>query len=184
MDARGASDATMATMRAMGVSTGSVVAYPISAPRVGGRASTVPARRPAVRTRAAVESGGAEGTSSMAVEQAVNTTPAYTPSPMDASLMAPQLFALVFILGAAAYLQVFVTGTARARFDKADPERRAFVSDGENDRADGGGEKGWVERELARKGGTRPRGDRTKRGTVIPGVGEAPDWMQKGENGE
>lgn len=173
----------MATMRAMGVSTGSVPAYPISAPRLGGRASTVPARRPAVRTRAAGGStgGGAEGTSSMAMEQ---TTPAYTPSPMDASLMAPQLFALVFILGAAAYLQVFVTGTARARFDKADPERRAFVSDGENDGADGGGEKGWVERELGRKGGTRPRGDRTKRGTVIPGVGEAPDWMQKGEKGE
>ena len=184
MDARGASDATMATMRAMGVSTGSVAAYPISAPRVGGRASTVPARRPAVRTRAAGGSigGGAEGTSS--TEQPVNTTPAYTPSPMDASLMAPQLFALVFILGAAAYLQVFVTGTARARFDKADPERRAFVSDGENDGADGGGEKGWVERELGRKGGTRPRGDRTKRGTVIPGVGEAPDWMQKEEKGE
>lgn len=181
MDARGASDATMATMRAMGVSTGSVAAYPISAPRVGGRASTVPARRPAVRTRAA--GSGAEGTSST-MEQPAQTTPAYTPSPMDASLMAPQLFALVFILGAAAYLQVFVTGTARARFDKADPERRAFVSDGENDGADGGGEKGWVERELARKGGTRPRGDRTKRGTVIPGVGEAPDWMQKGEKGE
>ena len=95
----------MATMRAMGVSTGSVVAYPISAPRVGDRASTVPARRPAVRTRAAVESGGAEGTSSMAVEQPAQTTPAYTPSPMDASLMAPQLFALVFILGAAAYFR-------------------------------------------------------------------------------
>jgi len=99
---------------------------------------------------------------------------------MDASLVAPQLFAMVFILGAAAYLQVFVTGTARARFDKADPARRAFVE------TDGGesSEPGWVERELARKGGTRPRGDRTKGGTVIPGVGDAPEWMRRGEDDE
>jgi len=102
---------------------------------------------------------------------------------MDASLIAPQLFALVFILGVAAYLQVFVTGTARARFDKADPRRRAFV---ESATGDGRGESapGWVERELARKGGTRPRGDRTEGGRVIPGVGDAPEWMRRGEDDE
>ena len=83
-------------------------------------------------------------------------TPPYTPSPMNASLIAPQLFTLVFILGAAAYLQVFVTGTARARFDKADPQRRAFV---ETTAGDGGeSEPGWVERELARKGGNQAEG--------------------------
>lgn len=146
----------------------------------------MPARR--IRgAAAAAGGGGGEGTPSLTApsssSSAVETTapaPPYTPSPMDASLIAPQLFALVFILGAAAYLQVFVTGTARARFDKADPARRAFVE------TDGGesSEPGWVERELARKGGTRPRGDRTKGGTVIPGVGDAPEWMRRGEDDE
>ena len=146
----------------------------------------MPARR--IRgAAAAAGGGGGEGTPSMTApsssSSAVETTapaPPYTPSPMDASLVAPQLFAMVFILGAAAYLQVFVTGTARARFDKADPARRAFVE------TDGGesSEPGWVERELARKGGTRPRGDRTKGGTVIPGVGDAPEWMRRGEDDE
>lgn len=149
----------------------------------------MPARR--IRgAAAAAGGGGGEGTPSLTApssssSSAVETTapaPPYTPSPMDASLVAPQLFALVFILGAAAYLQVFVTGTARARFDKADPERRAFV---ETATGDGGeSEPGWVERELARKGGTRPRGDRTKGGTVIPGVGDAPEWMRRGEDDE
>ena len=134
---------------------------------------------------AAAAGGGAVGEGTPSLSGGVETIDApapqlYTPSPMDASLIAPQLFALVFILGAAAYLQVFVTGTARARFDKADPARRAFVE------TDGGesSEPGWVERELARKGGTRPRGDRTKGGTVIPGVGDAPEWMRRGEDDE
>ena len=102
---------------------------------------------------------------------------------MNASLIAPQLFTLVFILGAAAYLQVFVTGTARARFDKADPRRRAFVESATGDRR-GESAPGWVERELARKGGTRPRGDRTEGGRVIPGLGDAPEWMRRGEDDE
>ena len=95
----------------------------------------MPARR--IRGAAAAGAGGGgEGTpsSSSAVETTAPTPP-YTPSPMNASLIAPQLFTLVFILGAAAYLQVFVTGTARARFDKADPQRRAFV---ETTTGDGG----------------------------------------------
>ena len=137
---------------------------------------------------AAAAGGGAVGEGTPSLSGGVETIDApapqlYTPSPMDASLIAPQLFALVFILGVAAYLQVFVTGTARARFDKADPRRRAFV---ESATGDGRGESapGWVERELARKGGTRPRGDRTKGGTVIPGVGDAPEWMRRGEDDE
>ena len=146
----------------------------------------MPARR--IRGAAAAgagaggEGGGGEGTPSSSSAVEIVPTPPYTPSPMNASLIAPQLFTLVFILGAAAYLQVFVTGTARARFDKADPQRRAFV---ETTAGDGGeSEPGWVERELARKGGTRPRGDRTKGGKVIPGVGDAPEWMRRGEDDE
>ena len=94
---------------------------------MSGRA--MPARR--IRGAAAAGEGGGggggEGTPSLSTVETTAPTPPYTPSPMDASLIAPQLFAMVFILGAAAYLQVFVTGTARARFDKADPQRRAFV---------------------------------------------------------
>ena len=68
----------MATMRAMGVSTGSVVAYPISAPRVGGRASTVPARRPAVRTRAAGGSIGGGDQRKWTFESIVKATSNFT----------------------------------------------------------------------------------------------------------
>jgi len=137
---------------------------------------------------AAAAGGGAVGEGTPSLSGGVETIDApapqlYTPSPMDASLIAPQLFALVFILGVAAYLQVFVTGTARARFDKADPRRRAFVESATGDRR-GESAPGWVERELARKGGTRPRGDRTEGGRVIPGVGDAPEWMRRGEDDE
>lgn len=140
------------------------------------------------RIRGAAAAGGGavgEGTPSLTGVETIDA-PApqlYTPSPMDASLIAPQLFALVFILGVAAYLQVFVTGTARARFDKADPRRRAFVESATGDRR-GESAPGWVERELARKGGTRPRGDRTEGGRVIPGLGDAPEWMRRGEDDE
>ena len=142
----------------------------------------MPARR--IRGAAAAGGGaGGEGTHSLTGVGTIDApAPAYTPSPMDASLIAPQLFALVFILGVAAYLQVFVTGTARARFDKADPRRRAFVESATGDRGESA--PGWVERELARKGGTRPRGDRTEGGRVIPGVGDAPEWMRRGEDDE
>lgn len=124
----------------------------------------------------------------------VRTVPVqpYTPSEMDLSLLAPQLLVLAIVTISVAYLQVFVTGTARARFDKADPQRRAFVEESEASEDSDGAVKdaagaadaattagGWVERELARKGGTRARGDRTRGGTVVPGLGEAPAWLPR-----
>ena len=123
---------------------------------MSGRA--MPARR--IRGAAAAGEGGGRGPRARtprapSTVETTAPTPPYTPSPMNASLIAPQLFTLVFILGAAAYLQVFVTGTARARFDKADPQRRAFV---ETTAGDGGeSEPGWVERDWP-EGGNQAEG--------------------------
>lgn len=101
----------------------------------------------------------------------------YVPSPMDASLLFPQLASLAVIAIAVGYVQVVLTPTARVKFDAADEDRRAYLRElmaSEGTAGDDRGVERWWTR-LWLKPIPRPRGDQTKGGTVIPGVSpEAP----------
>ena len=98
----------------------------------------------------------------------------YRPSPMDTSALLPQLVALACVALAVGYVQAVLTPTARARFDAANPEKRARVKElMAGDDGDGRGLERWYYRNVLLRSGLRPRGDQTRGGTIVPGLNDA-----------
>lgn len=96
----------------------------------------------------------------------------YTPSPMDTSLLVPQLVGLFFLALCVAYVQLVLNPTARVKFNSTDEAKRAMIKElfaSEGREGDDRGLERWLYR-LWLKPMARPRGDQTKGGTVIPGL--------------
>ena len=93
---------------------------------------------------------------------------------MDTSALLPQLVALACVALAVGYVQAVLTPTARARFDAANPEKRARVKElMAGDDGDGRGLERWYYRNVLLRSGLRPRGDQTRGGTIVPGLNDA-----------
>ena len=97
----------------------------------------------------------------------------YRPSPMDSSLLVPQLVGIAFLAVAVGYVQVVLNPTARVKFDARDEDKRAYVKElmaSEDEPGDDRGLERWYYRNVLLRGGMRPRGDQTRGGTVVPGL--------------
>ena len=111
----------------------------------------------------------------------------YRPSPMDSSLLVPQLVGIAFLAVAVGYVQVVLNPTARVKFDARDEDKRAYVKElmaSEDEPGDDRGLERWYYRNVLLRGGMRPRGDQTRGGTVVPGLEQRKGGKGEGTEGE
>jgi len=121
------------------------------------------------RLRIQFRRAAASGTES-GIESTTTDMPPYVPSPMDYSLLVPQLVGLAALGICMAYWQLVLSPTAQVKYNLQDENKKKYVKDlmADDSRA--------LERILYKawlKPLPRPRGDQTKEGTVIPGVQDA-----------
>lgn len=108
-----------------------------------------------------------------AVDVIMSTT--YTPSPVDPSAFTGQIVAFLFIAIAVAYVQAVLNPTAKERFDANDPDRKQYIKElmaGEGVEGDTRQLERMYYRKVILASGLRPRGDQTKGGTIVPGIGD------------
>ena len=167
------------------------IATPRRAPRAarvasgGGRlsSSTRGGRRPAANPAATSADVALVATAEV---PAAHVEP-YRPSPMDSSLLVPQLVGLAFLAVAVGYVQVVLNPTARVKFDARDEDKRAYVKElmaSEGEPGDDRGLERWYYRNVLLRGGMRPRGDQTRGGTVVPGLEPRKGGEGEGAEGE
>ena len=104
----------------------------------------------------------------------------YRPSPMDSSLLVPQLVGLAFLAVAVGYVQVVLNPTARVKFDARDEDKRAYVKElmaSEGEPGDDRGLERWYYRNVLLRGGSAERGPNSG-GTVVRG------WSRERRKGE
>lgn len=99
--------------------------------------------------------------------EAAEVVAAYVPSPLDPSLLYPQLIAMGFLGICLAYWQLILVPTAQVKFNLADKEKRALVKDIMNDESRP--VKKWFMSQWL-KPMARPRGDQTQFGAGIVGT--------------
>ena len=105
----------------------------------------------------------------------VITSTTYTPSPVDPSAFTGQIVAFLFIAIAVVYVQAVLNPTAKERFDANDPDRKQYIKElmaGEGVEGDTRQLERMYYRKVILASGLRPRGDQTKGGTIVPGIGD------------